>query len=106
MGTFQPIELQYSVLATWWKYREPSVKIHYRVRYINITNHRQTAGWPSGKTLACSSEGPGFDPSPGQPFMSIIPAAGFGSDETLNLRSLYTVSMLRQVKEPTHGVNV
>ena len=26
---FQPIELQYSVLATWWKYREPSVKIHY-----------------------------------------------------------------------------
>ena len=26
---FQPIELQYSVLATWWKYREPSLKIHY-----------------------------------------------------------------------------
>ena len=26
---FQPIELQYSVVATWWKYKEPSVKIHY-----------------------------------------------------------------------------
>ena len=26
---FQLIELQYSVTATWWKYREPSVKIHY-----------------------------------------------------------------------------
>ena len=26
---FQPIELQYSVIATWWKYREPIVKIHY-----------------------------------------------------------------------------
>ena len=35
---FQPIELQYSVLATWWKYREPSMKIHFCVD-INIHNH-------------------------------------------------------------------
>ena len=31
---FQPIELQYSVIATWWKYREPSVKIHYWVERL------------------------------------------------------------------------
>ena len=48
---FLPIELQYSV-ATWWKYREPSVKIH----YFNIMAKKYLAAslqkpWAANATL-------------------------------------------------------
>ena len=37
----QPIVLQYSVLATWWKYREPSVNIHYY--FLHLARNRSTS---------------------------------------------------------------
>ena len=46
---FQPIELLYSVLATWWKYREPSVKIHYF--FSLITNQKDKDNLESGSLL-------------------------------------------------------
>ena len=59
---FQPIELQYSVLATWWKYREPSVKIHYwsfssvrrrydPVRSTGLSHNRFAAPPESGREM-------------------------------------------------------
>ena len=39
---FQPIELQYSVVATWWKYSELFVKIPYLMKQ-QITTIRNTS---------------------------------------------------------------